>query len=301
MAQTNQVHGRGTDQSAPAPAAPEPSPTPGVASPISSPPAPSHSRHTWYHTIDLPDGSSTPGWYDTRPVAERVPWPQRLRAGRCLDVGTFDGFWAFEMERRGAAEVVAVDLDDPTRLDWPYDQRAKGLDLIAKWGSERGPGFAEAAMALNSSVKRRDCSVYDLSPERVGQFDVVLCGALLLHLRDPVLALERMRSVCRGTLILIESLDPRLELVAPTMPAAYLHPTTDEWWVVNSRGLMAMAEVAGFRVVDSGRRFLVGYGPGGPPHRTLPLLGGVAARRPGRRGLLHRIVVAEPRPPDPDR
>ena len=295
MARTNQLNGSATGR----PAAPAGEPP--VVAPITASPSIDRSRHTWYHTIDLPDGSCTPGWYDTRPVAERVPWPPRLRGGRCLDVGTFDGFWAFEMERRGASEVVAVDLDDPSRLDWPYDQRAKGLELIAQWGSKRGPGFTEAAMALRSSVVRRDCSVYDLSPEHLGQFDVVVCGALLLHLRDPVLALERMRAVCRGTLILVESLDPRLELVAPTMPAAYLHPTTDEWWVVNSRGLMAMTEVAGFRVVDSGRRFLVGYGPGGPDHRSLPLLGGLAARRPGRRGLLHRIVVAEPRPPHPDR
>lgn len=35
------------------------------------------------------------------------PWE-----GMCaLNVGTWDGFWAFEMERRGA-EVVALNLDD---------------------------------------------------------------------------------------------------------------------------------------------------------------------------------------------
>jgi 2-polyprenyl-3-methyl-5-hydroxy-6-metoxy-1,4-benzoquinol methylase len=33
-------------------------------------------------------------------------------------------------------------------------------------------------------------SVYDLSPERVGRFDVVVCGSLLLHMRDPARALE---------------------------------------------------------------------------------------------------------------
>jgi tRNA (mo5U34)-methyltransferase len=252
----------------------------------------------WYHTIELPDGVVTPGWYDTRAIARHVPWPERLVGGRCLDVGTFDGFWAFEMERRGAAEVVAVDLDDPTRLDWTFDQRPTGPDVIAQWGTERGPGFASAAAALGSGVIRKDRSVYDLSPEDIGQFDVVFCGALLLHLRDPVLALERMRSVCRGVLVVAESIDPRLELVAPTMPVAYLHPTTDEWWVVNSRGLMQMVEMAGFRVLDSGRRFLVGYGPGGPDNRTLPLMGGLAARQPGRRGHLQRVLVAEPRSPD---
>jgi hypothetical protein len=34
-----------------------------------------------------------------------------------------DGFWAFEMERRGAREVVAIDLVDPSR----HDARARPL------------------------------------------------------------------------------------------------------------------------------------------------------------------------------
>src|SRR5215510_1655747 len=115
-------------------------------------------EHPWYHTIDLPDGSSTPGVFDTRAVAELVRWPAGLPGGRCLDVGTCDGFWAFEMERRGAAEVIAIDVDD-------------------------------------------------LDPSVHGRFDVVFCGTLLVHLRDPVRALERMREVCTGELVLVECVD----------------------------------------------------------------------------------------------
>jgi hypothetical protein len=65
-------------------------------------------RRTWYHTIDLPGRGPTPGYFDTRRAPAHVPWPRQLSGGRCLDVGTFDGFWAFEMERRGAFEVVAA-------------------------------------------------------------------------------------------------------------------------------------------------------------------------------------------------
>ena len=56
----------------------------------------------------------TPGWFDTRAVAPKLPFPERSTGKRCLDIGTFDGFWAFEMERRGADEVLAIDLLDPT-------------------------------------------------------------------------------------------------------------------------------------------------------------------------------------------
>src|SRR4051794_30291253 len=74
----------------------------------------------WYHTIDLGSGVVTPGFYDTVATVSRFPFPASLDGKRCLDVGTSDGFWAFEMERRGAASVVAIDLDDPADYDWPH-------------------------------------------------------------------------------------------------------------------------------------------------------------------------------------
>ncbi len=63
----------------------------------------------WYHTIDVAPGVSTPGVFDLRPVVGLLPWPD-VRGKRCLDVGTYDGYLAFELERRGAAEVVVTDI-----------------------------------------------------------------------------------------------------------------------------------------------------------------------------------------------
>jgi SAM-dependent methyltransferase len=140
----------------------------------------------WYHVLDLPGGVTTPGWFDLRPVVDRLPWPD-VAGRRCLDVGTYDGFLAFEMERRGAAEVVAVDIDDHRLWDWPVDVRRQApADLAAMAGPEKGRGFRIAATALGSSVRREPVSVYDLSPATVGTFDVVVVGSLLLHLRDPL-------------------------------------------------------------------------------------------------------------------
>src|SRR5438552_8199163 len=195
-------------------------------------------RQAWYHTIDLPDGSTTPGYVDTLSIPALLQWPRDLAGGRCLDVGTFDGLWAFEMERRGAREVVALDVDDPGVLDWTYDERDRGPELVIEWGARRGPGFAATANELGSSVTRVNRSVYDLDPSIDGQFDLVFCGALLLHLRDPVRALEAMRGVCRGALVLVETIDPSIDLVATRVPAARFHPDWDQWWRVNSAGLV---------------------------------------------------------------
>src|SRR6058998_3687204 len=126
----------------------------------------------WYHTLDLGPSGVTKGWFDLRPIVDKLPWPD-VRGKRCLDVGTYDGFLAFEMERRGAAEVVAVDIDDHTKWDWPPDVRATGGENLAKLaGPEKGLGFRIARDALSSKVDRKMVSVYDLTPDLMGTFDV---------------------------------------------------------------------------------------------------------------------------------
>src|SRR5437899_3290945 len=176
----------------------------------------------WYHTIELP-GVVTPGWFDLRPVVDRLPWPD-VDGKRCLDVGTYDGFLAFELERRGASEVVAIDIDNHDRWDWPPDMRAEGgarLAMLA--GPEKGRGFRVAHDALGSRVTRRPLSVYDLDAGDVGTFDIVVCGTLLLHLRDPLRALEAIRGVCRGQFLSAEQIDLRRSALHPRTPLAYLN------------------------------------------------------------------------------
>src|SRR5918996_1345053 len=95
----------------------------------------------WYHTLELAPGVETPGWFDLRPIVDRLPWPD-VAGKRCLDVATYDGFLAFEMERRGAAEVVAVDVPDPADWDWPPDAREHGpAEAAGRVGPGKGGGF----------------------------------------------------------------------------------------------------------------------------------------------------------------
>ncbi|MEY2406996.1 MAG: tRNA (mo5U34)-methyltransferase, partial [Acidimicrobiaceae bacterium] len=104
---------------------------------------------SWYHTIELPGGVVTPGEYDLRSVVDKVGLPARLDGTRCLDVGTHDGFWAFEMERRGAREVVALDVADPAELDWP-EPRPELTDDVLSFLLARKRAFGFAAQALGS-------------------------------------------------------------------------------------------------------------------------------------------------------
>lgn len=254
---------------------------------------------SWYHTIDFPDGTSSPGYFDTRGVPAQVEWPAGLRGGRCLDVGTFDGFWAFEMEARGAASVVALDVEDPDALDWRYDEKEAGPKAVRAWGAERGPGFNEARERRRSKVERLVSSVYDLDPAKHGTFDVVFCGALLLHLRDPIRALESMRTVCSGELVLVETLDPVLDIIAKRVPCARISQHRDQWWKVNKYGLVSLVELAGFRITWIGDRLVVPHGAG-VTHSTRYSLTGIAALHPRSKGELMLPLRAVPRARQPN-
>lgn len=216
----------------------------------------------WYHTIELAPGVVTPGWFDLREVADALPWPD-LAGARCLDVGTFDGFWAFEMERRGAREVVAIDILDPRQWDWPSDAKPETIEAIGH-RKGRGEGFDIVRAALGSAVDRREMSVYDLTPEAVGQFDLVYLGSILLHLRDPILALERVRSICRGKLLSVDTFDVALTVVHPRQPVARLDGVGRPWWwQANRAAVRRMIEVGGFEV-DTERRIFMPAGAGQP-------------------------------------
>jgi len=216
----------------------------------------------WYHTIELAPGVVTPGWFDLRSIAGRLPWPS-LRGARCLDVGTFDGFWAFEMERRGAGEVIAVDILDPRQWDWPADTKAETISAIGQ-RKGLGEGFEVARAALGSSVQRREMSVYDLDPADVGLFDVVYLGSILLHLRDPVRALERVRSICRGKLLSVDTFDLPLTLAHPRQPVARLDAVGRPWWwQANLACIHRMIEAGGFEI-ESEHRVLMPAGAGQP-------------------------------------
>ena len=216
----------------------------------------------WYHTQELAPGLVTPGMFDLRPYVERYGLPDDLSGMRALDVGTFEGFWAFELERRGA-EVTALDIDRLQDLDWP--PRLRPSD-----DGRRGEGFVLAREALGSSVQRVGMPVYEATPEVLGgRFDLVLCGSVLIHLRDPMLALERMAALCRGRLILAEEHSRRLELI-PRLKVAEFRGETPwmTWWRPNVRTWLAMVRCAGFEDVRAHSRFNMRFSErrGGVPH-----------------------------------
>jgi tRNA (mo5U34)-methyltransferase len=204
----------------------------------------------WYHTLELAPGHETEGMFDLRPYVDRYGLPEDLSGKRALDVGTWDGFWAFELERRGA-EVVGLDLDDERALDWPPRRRP------AKFPDEpRGSGFRIAKELLGSRVERVVCSIYDATPEELGTFDVVFCGSTIMHLRDQLLALERIAGLCSGLFVSAEEYD-RLTSLLPFSVARYRadRPKDVIFWLPSARTWRRMIWTAGFDRVETRGRF----------------------------------------------
>jgi tRNA (mo5U34)-methyltransferase len=189
------------------------------------------SKLGFYHSIEMPDGEVIPGFLSIKTQRSRIaqfPIPQDLRGKRALDIGAWDGWFSFEMERRGAS-VVAVDPTRKTR-------------------------FLEAKAMLNSKAEHVLADICYLKPSEVGYFDIVLFLGVLYHLKHPMLALERVCELCTD-LACVESFVTD-DQPSGTVPAMEFYEGTqlagqfDNWVGPNISCLLAMCRAAGFARVE---------------------------------------------------
>jgi SAM-dependent methyltransferase len=218
------------------------------------------SRFYWYHCVELAPGVVTDGDYDLAPLWSQYGFPDDMSGMDVLDVGRGSGYFAFEFERRGA-NVVATELESIDDWDWVGVTEGRVKQVARERNAKasrvnRGPfggAFHHAHAVRRSHVEARTINVYDLNPGRFqGRlFDLVFAGSLASHLRDPILAFARLRSVTRGTCIVAA---PSFEIPAVAdYPMLSLVGTAAadwrNWWVTNARGLEEALRCAGFSSV----------------------------------------------------
>jgi len=127
---------------------------------------------------ELFPGHSTTGPKNVLKHLNKLKFPARLDGLRVLDIAPWNGFFSFECARRGAAKVVSLGPDDPQATGYEKTRALLGLD----------------------SCKYVRASVYELSPDVHGTFDIVLFLGLIYHLRHPLLALDRIWDVTKDRL-----------------------------------------------------------------------------------------------------
>jgi tRNA (mo5U34)-methyltransferase len=194
---------------------------------------------TWWHGgMDLGHGVATIGrTHPARTLLPRLGLPDDLTGKTVLDVGTWDGYMAFECERRGAS-VVAVDnyAWDTANVDDTHNPTGRA-------------GFDLAHEALGSKVIAVECPVLDMTPQQFGRFDIVLFLGVLYHMRHPLLALERVAALTRDLLI-VETHTDANDNPEPYMrfyPGDECSHDVSNWWGPNLPCVEAMMASAGMR------------------------------------------------------
>ena len=116
---------------------------------------------------------------------------------------------------------------------------------------------------LESSVQFRELDLFSLDPAEIGRFDVVLFLGVLYHLRHPLLALERLATLCDGQLILETEIARRRSglwsAAKAWLPGARadfesmefyegdeIHRDPTTWWTPSSSCVRAMLRSCGF-------------------------------------------------------
>jgi hypothetical protein len=157
----------------------------------------------FYHTMNIPGYGRVEGDCELQP--RRYLGGVDFRSKRVLDLGTADGFLSFYMERQGA-EAIACELPPNAPLDIVpmsrFDHEAFHHDarmLIPRLHN----AFWLCHKAHKSQAKLVHSSAYDLPPE-IGTVDISVFGSILLHLRDPFLALQSALKLTRETVIVAD-------------------------------------------------------------------------------------------------
>lgn len=186
----------------------------------------------FYHTIDLPGYGVIEGDWDFRETADQYLGNVAVAGKRVLELGPANGFFTRHMECAGAA-VVSYDLSENDQWDVvPF----AGQDY-AQWLAERRTGMRQlnngwwlTHKVCNLQARLVTGTIYDLSAE-LGSFDVATACAILLHLRDPFLALQRICERTRETVVVTElvpfrDLRPFWTGTETTVPAAIAADTS---------------------------------------------------------------------------
>ena len=225
----------------------------------------------FYHTINLPGLGQMNGEWDLRDTADAYLGNVNLANKRVLEMGAANGFLSFYMESKGAS-VVSYDLSP--EQDWDMVPHAsKDLAALAPERKNHirkiNNAYNLGHSLLNSRAERVYGSVYAI-PSSVGPVDVSTFGSILLHVRDPFLALQQAASITKETMIVTEVVDNsrqkvfnklfgwlgtdtvrkmRRKILGPSMifrPVARLGTPEETWWHLTPELLEEFLAVLGF-------------------------------------------------------
>lgn len=156
----------------------------------------------FYHTMDVPGYGTIEGEWDLRESVDEYLGKFNFNGKRVLDVGAASGVLSFHIEKCGA-EVVSFDLSEDH--DWdivPFaaNDVSTARDVRRDHLRKINNGYWLCHNAFQSTARMVHGVAYDI-PNSIGPVDVAVFGSILLHLRDPFLALENGARLAREAII----------------------------------------------------------------------------------------------------
>jgi tRNA (mo5U34)-methyltransferase len=221
----------------------------------------------WWHSIDLGGGVVTPGVKTPEILAAELEHLHLgdLRGKTVLDVGSYDGYFAFAAERLGADRVVALDhytwsMDLAGYEAYRREQLERAEPIAAPhatrfWHPDTLPGRAGFDLvheALDSKVEVVVADLLDCDLDALGTYDIVLYLGVLYHMPHPLLALEHVAQVTRpGGRAIVETQAASFRASEGRAMCEFiegdgLNGDPTNWWVFNEPALLAMCRASGF-------------------------------------------------------
>ena len=202
----------------------------------------------FYHTMELPGHGVIEGRdWDLRGGVDEYLSKVDFAGQRVLEIGPASGFLTFEMEKRGA-DVVSVEVTDEHGWDFvPYPagrlEEVFGPRRIVMQQLKNSYWFSHAALQSKAKVYYGDA--YNL-PAAIGQFDIAVMGAVLLHCSNPLRIVEQCGKRAKS-LIIVDKFHPDLE----GAPVCRLAPTPENflwhtWWHFSTQFFTQFLAVMGF-------------------------------------------------------
>jgi hypothetical protein len=208
--------------------------------------------------MDIPGYGQVEGHWDLRDGIHEYLGGVEFKGKRVLEIGTASGFVCFYMESKGA-EVVAYDLSEEHAWDivpfskFDYEQFVSDHKAHIR---ELNNGYWLCHGAHNSKAKVVYGTVYGI-PEEIGTVDIAVFSSVLLHVRDPFLALQNALRLTKETVVVTEPIWVRQSFLRRiltnfTKPYMTFMPQfskcepKDGWWILTPDIIKEFIGVLGF-------------------------------------------------------
>lgn len=205
----------------------------------------------FYHTMEIPGYGLVAGEWDLRPGIDAYLGNFDFAGKRVLDVGAASGVLSFHAEQRGA-DVVSFDLSE----EYPWDVVPFARADFAQTDAARrehmrriNNGYWLCHRAFGSNARAVYGVAYDI-PVSIGPVDVAIYGSILLHLRDPFLALQNGARLAQEAII-VADVSPWGRLGAflrtPSFRPYHRRPQQwGTWWLLPPRLVQEYLAILGF-------------------------------------------------------